>query len=758
MASKQRTTKRFPIYNLELIERRLMLSAVVDQATSFPSTWHANPIGITSLPVKSPTGQLIRPNAQGSATPVGIISPAQMVGAYALNQISFNGGVTGNGAGQTIAIVDAYDDPNALADLRAFDAAFNLPDPPSFQKLNQQGQPAPLPGVDPAPLGNTWELEESLDIEWAHVIAPQANIILVEADTPSDDLFTAVRAAARVPGVSVVSMSWSGSETASELNQDSTFLTPFNHTGVSFVAAAGDSGIYSRSNPTLVDPQYPATSPNVIAVGGTALFTTGNAYASETGWGFGTFSGVNGGGGGGTSNFEKKPDYQSFLDTLSATNRTYPDVAMESDPATGVAVLDSYDFGTQTPWTDFAVGGTSLATPMFSAVLAIVNQGRVVNGLSTMDGATQTLPRLYNLPNADYHDITTGDNGDPASTGYDLVTGRGSPFGERLVADMSSTYIGYHVFADVNVDGVQNLGETGISNVTIQLNSAGVDGIIGTVDDTTVRSTLSDTDGLYEFTNVPVGTFYIHMQPPAGYKVTPIGGGRISSGNNVLDRNGNSGLFTTTTTTQNPNINGGMYVETISIDDVTVSRPHSGLAAMVFTVTITPFNLTQISVPYTTVDGTATVANNDYQPASGTLVFPAGVTTETITVQAVGNLTIENDVTYDVVLTVPPDVFGGGSKTTGRRDDPEHELPRRVGRWYPVGFAVRHRRSDRLVLGQSFGPRAVLGFGPVHHRGQHRHRYARLHRPDRNTRVPGPLGRTADRPGDDSPRHQPTAG
>ncbi len=93
--------------------------------------------------------------------------------------------------GQTIAIVDAYDLPNAFSDLQAFDAHFGLPDPPSFIKLNQQGNPSPLPGTDPAAgTGSTWEVEESLDIQWAHVIAPKANIILFEADDNSSNLYT----------------------------------------------------------------------------------------------------------------------------------------------------------------------------------------------------------------------------------------------------------------------------------------------------------------------------------------------------------------------------------------------------------------------------------------------------------------------------------------------------------------------------------------------------------------------------------------
>ena len=258
----------------ESLERRVFFSATA-----------AGPIAGAHPTYALLAGSGVHPLATGSAAQV---TPAQMVQAYGVNGISF-GGVTGDGTGQTIAIVDAYDDPNALSDLQTFDSTYGLANPPSFSKLNENGGTS-LPPTDTVdPKGNTWELEESLDIEWAHVIAPKANLILYEASSTSyTDLVThAVATAAANAAVSVVSMSFGGGLATS---LDSTFTTPSSRTGgVTFVASTGDSGSPGG---------YPAYSPNVVAVGGTTLILdpTTHAWQSETGWsgsggGLGTGSG-----------------------------------------------------------------------------------------------------------------------------------------------------------------------------------------------------------------------------------------------------------------------------------------------------------------------------------------------------------------------------------------------------------------------------------------------------------------------------------
>ncbi len=148
--------------------------------------------------------------------------------------------------------------------------------------LNQYGQATSLPGTDPNGIGtDNWEVEEALDVEWAHAIAPGAQIILVEANSQSlSDLMAGVATAAAQPGVSVVSMSWGFAEGQSVFASDeATYDSTFNLPGVTFVASTGDYGA--------ADPEYPAFSPNVVAVGGTTLTLNSNgAYNSETGWGY----------------------------------------------------------------------------------------------------------------------------------------------------------------------------------------------------------------------------------------------------------------------------------------------------------------------------------------------------------------------------------------------------------------------------------------------------------------------------------------
>jgi hypothetical protein len=359
------------------------------------------------------------PSPHSSSAPYGF-SPAQIRHAYGFDQIAFNHGtVQGDGSGQTIAVVDAYDDPNIAWDLHAFDVQFGLPDP-AFIKVAQDGSTR-FPSTDPAGSGNpNWESETALDVEWAHAIAPGATILLVEAYDPSN-LFTAVDFAARQPGVVVVSMSWGSNEYASETALDRHFTTPAGHAGITFVASAGDQAIVN----------YPAASPHVLAVGGTSLRLDGEGnIASETAWSSS---------GGGVSQYEPSPSYQSG--TVSAgPMRATPDVAYDADPWTGFSIYDSYN-DPQNPWFEF--GGTSAGAPQWAALIAIADQGRALRGLGSLDGPSQTLPLLYALRGSDFRDITSG-GGQAGSggAGYDLITGLGSPLAYRLVADLALQPVG----------------------------------------------------------------------------------------------------------------------------------------------------------------------------------------------------------------------------------------------------------------------------------------------------------------------------
>jgi hypothetical protein len=340
-------------------------------------------------------------------------SPSQVRAVYNFTNVSY-GGVAGDGSGQTIAIIDAFNQPNIVSDLQAFDARFNLPAPPSFRILAQDGS-SNLPS-NAAPGG--WGVEITLDVEWVHAMAPGANILLVEANSAGADLFTAVNFARQQPGVSAISMSWGSSEFQGENYYDQFLTTPVGHTGITFLASTGDSGSPG---------DYPAYSADVLAVGGTGfgqLVDSNGDYPSEVGWNLG---------GGGISTYENQPSYQQGVVNQSAAARTIPDVAF--DAASGVSVYDSYDEGPTNPWMD--VAGTSLSAACWAGLIAVADQGRVLAAMGTL-ADQEAMDLLYadsqaNGTNSGFHDVTTGNNGFSAGLGYDLVTGLGTPIANDLV-------------------------------------------------------------------------------------------------------------------------------------------------------------------------------------------------------------------------------------------------------------------------------------------------------------------------------------
>jgi hypothetical protein len=334
------------------------------------------------------------------AIPAGIgYGPSQLQSAYNLTSASAS-----NGAGRTIAIVDAFDDPTAASDLAAYRSAAGLPAVPSFQKLNQNGAASPLPAA--APASDDWTLEESLDLDMASAICPLCNIVLVEAqDDVSNGLYVAENTAANVAGY--ISNSWGGSESSSDTTLDS---SNFNHPGVVITASAGDSdyGVI-----------YPAASPNVVSVGGTSLSTASNSRGwTESVWN--TAPGSEGTGSG-CSAFEPKPSWQAALSLpAGCANRIDNDVAADADPATGVAVYDTSngDGG----WNE--VGGTSASSPMLAAMYALAG-----------NPGTTPANDIY-THTSNFFDITSGNDGTcnpaylcTAQTGYDGPTGIGTPNG-----------------------------------------------------------------------------------------------------------------------------------------------------------------------------------------------------------------------------------------------------------------------------------------------------------------------------------------
>ncbi len=424
------------LVRVEQLDERVLLSVSPLDAVQVGSTGYAEPS------IATPVLGVISPLVGGTLMPEGYI-PAQIENAYGFNQVSLNG------AGQTIAIVDAYDDPKFVdtgangfssSDLAQFDAKFSLPDPPSFKKISQTGGIPPTT-QDPTGTG-MWESEEALDVEWAHAIAPDANIVLVEANSNlNSDLYAAAVWAATETGASVVSMSWGAAEYPSETQFDADFLA----TGVTFVAASGDSGV----------AWYPAASPNVLGVGGTSLtLNSSGGYGSETTWNATyvdpiTLQDVMKSSGGGISAYETQPSYQTGVVTQSTTYRAIPDVSYNAGangtPTTGYtgnffSVYDSYN-GTTGPWQ--AQYGTSAGAPQWAGLIALANQQRALVGLPNLNGRSQTLPLIYKMSSSDFNDITTGTNqlGTSASAGYDLVTGRGTPVATQVIAGLSQVDI-----------------------------------------------------------------------------------------------------------------------------------------------------------------------------------------------------------------------------------------------------------------------------------------------------------------------------
>jgi subtilase family serine protease len=313
-----------------------------------------------------------------SASPSGL-SPATIKSAYNFSTSSTAG------AGKTIAIVDAYDDPSAENDLGVFDSQYGLPACTTanlcFKKVDQRGGTS-YPGKN-----SGWALEISLDVQWAHAIAPGAKILLVEADSNSFTNLLAAEDYAKTHA-QYVSNSWGGSEFSGETGYDSHFV----QSGVSFFVSSGDAGLPA---------EYPSASPNVISVGGTTLHFSGGSFSSETGWS---------GSGGGCSSYESKNGAQSTGSVNCGGARATPDVSLDADPASGVSVYDSTRYSGKAGW--WTVGGTSASSPMWAARSA--DAGVVVNASYVYGN------------NITYRDITSGSNGASALSGYDLVTGRGS--------------------------------------------------------------------------------------------------------------------------------------------------------------------------------------------------------------------------------------------------------------------------------------------------------------------------------------------
>jgi subtilase family serine protease len=371
------------------------------------STERKGDIGLrahTNIKVFTPTGGLPQEGAAAVSGPpfAGYLfeTPASLACIYNLAPQSAGcnpNAVTAvsNGGSTSIAIVDAYDDPGAAKDLAKFSKQFGLP-PANFQVVFATGT---------RPLNDKgWEIEESLDVQWAHAMAPNARLYLVEAASNSFyDLFTAETVAASIvanDGGGVISNSWGGSEFADETAFDSFFTYP----GVVYFASTGDG-------PGVL---YPSASPYVVAVGGTTLSrsATSGAYIFESAWNST---------GGGLSQYEAIPSYQKGVAKVVGTQRGVPDVSAEADPNSGVWVRDSGNGG----W--YIVGGTSASSPIWAGIVSAAGNNL---GSSVAELTTIYKNRSNKLNFSDVKSGVCGPwNSNLTQVGYDLCTGVGSPVG-----------------------------------------------------------------------------------------------------------------------------------------------------------------------------------------------------------------------------------------------------------------------------------------------------------------------------------------
>ena len=314
--------------------------------------------------------------------------PADLLAAYKLS--------SSGGAGQTIAIVDAFDDPKAESDLAVYRSQFGLPACTTangcFRKINQNGGTS-------YPRGNTgWAEEISLDLDMASAICPNCNILLVEATSNSFANLAAAVDQAAAQGATVISNSYGGGEYSGEVSDQE----HFNHPGVAITVSSGDGGY---------GVEFPAASQYVTAVGGTTLRRDGSARGfSETVWG---------GAGSGCSAFISKPSWQT--DAL-CSSRTVADVSAVADPNTGVAVYDTYRLH---PGGWLVFGGTSVSAPIIGGVYALAGNASSITYGSFSYSHTGSL-----------FDVVSGSNGSCGSTylctgksGYDGPTGNGTPNG-----------------------------------------------------------------------------------------------------------------------------------------------------------------------------------------------------------------------------------------------------------------------------------------------------------------------------------------
>ncbi|GGM10633.1 S53 family peptidase [Nakamurella endophytica] len=378
------------LFVLAAVAAALLVPATSASAAARPMTRHAGRVCSVASRGTAACSALVRLDDQGrpaATTGPSGYNPADIQSAYKLAGSS--------SGGRTVAIVDAYDDPTAEADLGVYRSRFGLPACTTangcFRKVGQTGSTTSLPRTNAG-----WAQEISLDLDMVSAACPDCHILLVEASSASfANLGAAVNVAARQPGVVAISNSYGGS--------DSSASSAYDHPGIAVTASTGDSGYGVQS---------PASYPSVVAVGGTSLTKASTAR----GWSESAWSGA----GSGCSTINAKPRWQTSV--TQCAKKANADVSAVADPNTGVSVYDSTSYQGAKGWMVF--GGTSASSPIIASVYAL-------------SGNTAGYPASYTWSHATgLFDATGGSNGSctpalwcHAVAGWDGPTGLGTPNG-----------------------------------------------------------------------------------------------------------------------------------------------------------------------------------------------------------------------------------------------------------------------------------------------------------------------------------------
>ena len=471
-------------------------------------------------------------------------TPGDFQGAYGLTGYLAEGG---GGRGETIAIIDAYGDPEISQDLNAFDLAFGLP--PANLNIIPVGPYEPSLGITYG-----WDAEVALDVEAAHMMAPLANINLVVASNDSNGLFYAIKDVVTNHLGDVVSMSWGGPEDLFGLSGFSSqgilnypyadyYFSLGASEGITFFSSSGDTGAFDGTTSPTGGASFPATSPFVTAVGGTTLFVTpysgtfaslnsSAVYSGEDAWSISPqYVGAQISSGGGYSTLFAKPSYQDG--TVSGSVRAIPDVAADANPYTGMVVVLEGGL--------YVEGGTSLSSAMWAGMAADLDQ-YVGHPLGALNPYLYSIDQDKGLYDEAFNQVASGYNGAyQAGPGYNLVTGLGSPDFPNLAHAVGSLVGGLSVKVGTSLSPLGSLPQYAYGD-TFSI-AATVKSTLGTTVSTgAFTAEIDSTSGLVVIAPLSfngskwVGNYHVQSgSPPGTWSITVSGSSGGTTGQGSTD-------------------------------------------------------------------------------------------------------------------------------------------------------------------------------------------------------------------------------